>query len=571
MKDRYPAYDTVPRQWLVAPAQQPEYLDGGDLEPGPTFNLTDYLVDRHVRAGRGEHVAIHQFGQDVSYTYAQLADASARLARGLHARGVQAGDRVAVRSPNRPEAAIAFLAAWRVGAIGVLVPAAARRDEVKFFLNDTLAKVLVVANSGAYVAEFAAIPAEQVPSVSLVIAYPDAEGTEYTSWDELCSDAASPDEARPDEWPAYPPDALAVIWHTGGTTGTPKACYHTARRLMLAAERAMDGYDVTDDEVHLFPAPVGHAAGWLSRLTFSMVRGITQVEIEDYSNPENILRAIQNHRVTWLIAMGASWSQMLAAYEKDPDSYDLSSIRKAYAPFITSNGEWLYQAWRKHGLRLLNPMGSTAFAAWFFIPPHGASDIPPMSVVAPTGGWTARLVVPGSDPLADVMPGEIGQLAIRGVSGLTYWNRPELQIRDIREGWNVVDDLLRVDDHGFYHYMGRSDMMISPGGHKVAPVEVEQALSAHPCVAEVAVTGAPDRRLGETVMAWVVLADGYPASDELRAELQGFVKRRLAPYKYPRRIMFMTSLPRDPLGKIVMKTLAGWARNNEVPPEARTS
>jgi 2-aminobenzoate-CoA ligase len=102
----------------------------------------------------------------------------------------------------------------------------------------------------------------------------------------------------------------------------------------------------------------------------------------------------------------------------------------------------------------------------------------------------------------------------------------------------------------------------------VAPVEVEQALSAHEAVAEVAVTGAPDAERGQTVMAWVVLTPDTEPDDALRAELQRFVKDRLAPYKYPRRIVFMKQLPRDPLGKIVMKTLAGWANSGEVPVDA---
>jgi 2-aminobenzoate-CoA ligase len=102
----------------------------------------------------------------------------------------------------------------------------------------------------------------------------------------------------------------------------------------------------------------------------------------------------------------------------------------------------------------------------------------------------------------------------------------------------------------------------------VAPVEVEQALSAHETVAEVAVTGAPDAERGQTVMAWVVLTPGTEPDDALRTELQRFVKDRLAPYKYPRRIVFMKQLPRDPLGKIVMKTLAGWANTGELPADA---
>jgi 2-aminobenzoate-CoA ligase len=562
MADQYPSYPTLPAGWLVSPDAQPDYVESPDRAIGNTLNLTDLLIDRHVREGRADRVAVLLADDGSRYTYADLSSASARLAHALRDLGVGPGDRVAVRSPNRPEALIAFLAAWRLGAICVLTPAAARRDELRFFLNDTLAKVLVVANTGTCMSDLQAVDRADIPSVEHVIAYPDAGDTGHLSWNALT--AGRPETFDPTPHPA---DAVAVIWHTGGTTGIPKACYHTAKRLVLAAECTAAGYGIADDDVHMFPAPVGHAAGWLSRATFSLVAGITFVELADFSNPEKVLRAIGEHEPTWLLAMGTTWAQMLPIYEKDPAAFDLSSLRRTYAPFITSNGRWLYDAWREHGIDLLNPVGSTAFAAWFFIPPNDGRT-PPLSVRAPTKGWTARIVAPYTSPLTDVPPGEIGQLAVRGVSGLTYWNRPELQTRDVREGWTVTDDLYRVDEDGHYWYMGRSDMMISPGGHKVAPVEVEQALSAHEAVAEVAVTGAPDAERGQTVMAWVVLTPDTEPDDALRAELQRFVKDRLAPYKYPREIVFMKQLPRDPLGKIVMKTLVGWANSGEVPVDA---
>lgn len=562
MKDVYPECKSIPAGWLVPPMAQPEYLESTIMAVGDALDLTEFLVERHVREGRGDHVAIHLADDGASYTYAQLSASSARLAHALQDLGVRPGDRVAIRSPNRPEAVIAFLAAWRLGAITVLIPVAARRDELRFFLEDTRAKVLVVGNQGSCIDELQAIDRRELPWLEHVIAYPNASGTDYLPWDEFTAQRPDVFDARP-----RPADAIAVIWHTGGTTGTPKACYHTARRLALAGVHTVAGHNIGDDEVHLFPAPIGHAAGWLSRL-FTLVAGITLVELEDFTNPEKVLRAVTDYRVTWLLAMGASWARMLPAYESNPSGYNLSSVRGAYAPFITSNGKWLADAWRRHGLNLLNPIGSTAFAAWF-VTPAGDGTTPPLSVGAPTPGWTTRIVAPYTSPLTDVPSGEIGQLAVRGVTGLTYWNRPDLQSRDVREGWTVTDDLVRVDSDGHYWYMGRADTMITPGGHKVAPVEVEQSLSAHDAVVEVAVTGAHDDRLGQTIVAWVVLAPGYLPDDAMRAELQQFVKDRLAPYKHPRRIVFLEQMPRDPLGKIVMKALARWAETGELPEGAR--
>jgi 2-aminobenzoate-CoA ligase len=198
------------------------------------------------------------------------------------------------------------------------------------------------------------------------------------------------------------------------------------------------------------------------------------------------------------------------------------------------------------------------------MPRHDEKN-PPLSLGRPIDGFEARIVVPYSDPLEDAAPGTVGQLAMRGPSGLTYWNRPELQQRDIREGWTVTDDLARVDEDGHYWYLGRSDMMISTSGYKVAPLEVEQVISTHPAVREVVVTAAPDQVRGEIVMAWIVPQTAGDATAVLAEEIRKYVRERVSPYKYPRRIAFMSELPHDPLGKITVKRVVSWAQGREEP------
>ncbi|MBE3555852.1 MAG: acyl--CoA ligase [Firmicutes bacterium] len=558
MKDHYPTLETVPMDWLVSPEMQPEYLELLGYDVPEMTNLAELFVDNRVREGLGEHIAVIQADDDQRYTYNDLMHVSMRLAHVLKNLGVLPGDRVAIRSPNRVEALTMFLAIWRVGGIAVLTPPQARASELPFFLNDTLAKVLFVANKGDYIGETLKCQSE-FQSVRHIVAFPDNTGTPYLSLAALL-------EGVPDffENQSMPRDSLAVIWHTGGTTGVAKACYHTIRRVVLAGYAGAIGYGVCAGDVHMMPAPLGHAAGWLSRTNLSLLHGITFVELEDFTDYSKILRAIGKYHVTWFIALATSWVGMLHAYEESPGTYNLSSLQRAYAPFISATGGWLYNAWKNLGFTLLNPMGSTAFATWFIAPPLNQT-VPPMCLGRPNPGYEVRIVDAESQHLQNVATGEIGRIALRGCSGLTYWNRPEVQNRDVREGWVVLDDLGKQDEEGNLWYMGRADMMISTAGYKVAPVEVEDVISTHPAVEEVAVTSAPDAVRGEVVMAWIVPKKEVHPDAALVEEIQNYVKERISPYKYPRRVAFVKELPHDPVGKIIVKLLKNWASSEKEP------
>jgi len=161
-------------------------------------------------------------------------------------------------------------------------------------------------------------------------------------------------------------------------------------------------------------------------------------------------------------------------------------------------------------------------------------------------------------------------MAVRGPTGLTYWRRPAKQHSDVQFGWSLQDDLIRFGNDGLADYLVRTDFMISTAGHKIAPVEVETALSSHPAVREAVVFGLPDATRRETVAAFVVLNQGFAESDGLRRELQAYVKSRLAPYKYPRRLDFIDAIPRDSVGKVQPRILRGssWPRT---PTTARTA
>jgi 2-aminobenzoate-CoA ligase len=350
---------------------------------------------------------------------------------------------------------------------------------------------------------------------------------------------------------------VAVLWHTGGTTGRPKACYHTHRRYLLGGLALGAAIGTQPGERWAAAAPVGHALGFLHHTSYAPLHGATAVFVESFQNPASMLAAVADHGVHTLTAITATWARMLDVLEGGTD-YDLSSIERAYAMWQSASSSDVFDGWKARGIELLNNFGSTAFATWVLVP-HAGDAPPRASLGRAAPGYEVRAVELEGEGARSVPVGTAGRMAVKGPTGLTYWNREDLQRRDVVDGWTYSDDLIAFDEHGNATYLGRTDYLISTAGYKVPPGEVEEVLATHPAVAEVAVVAAPDPVRQEVVMAFVACDDGSGGSDELRRELQDLVKSRLAPYKYPRRIEFVEALPRDHVGKVRHSVIKEWA------------
>jgi len=565
--------DTVPEDCLVPAAARPSYLPLPGVDVPTELNLCAEMVDAHVRAGRGSSPAILFREDDRTVTFDELLAAVRRTAGALVAAGLRPGDRVGVRSGNRPEATIAILAVWRAGGVVVPVPPQARAAEIPFYVDDTRARFLMVENAGDAMAEVRkAAEAGTLAGLEAVIAMPDAAAppdgpdtvvtlpdrtrTPFLALAELAEAGQPLDDPRP-----VSAESLALIWHTGGTTGTPKACYHQAGPFLAGGHAAGQAFGFTPDEVQLaFPGPVGHAAGLIGRTIVSLLHGVPYVEVANFADAEAVLDAISRYRVTWANAIAVTWARMLRIYEADTGRYDVSALTGAYAPMLSVVSADVHAGWKRHGVLLHNTMGSTQFATWFLTSPRDV-ETAPGSVGRPSPGYEATVIASGTSDWLELPPDEVGLLALRGPTGLTYWNRPaELQARDVRHGWTVMDDLAKKDADGNFWYLGRSDFLINTAGFKVAPVEVEEVLGTHPAVAEVAVVGSPDPERGEVVTAWVVLEDGVTPDDDLARALQEYVKAAISPYKYPRRLVFTSALPRDLVSKVQVRELKERAR-----------
>ena len=362
------------------------------------------------------------------------------------------------------------------------------------------------------------------------------------------------------------PDSVAVVWHTGGTTGRPKACYHTHRRFLLAGHSLGTALEAGPGSVWAATAPVGHALGFIHNTNFTLQHGATTLLIEGFADPRALLQAIIAYHVDTFTAISATWSKMLAELHADP-VLEPTSLVRANAMWQSASSADVYDGWRRRGVALYNNFGSTAFATWVLVPPARA-EVSRGSLGSPAVGYQVAAIDPQGSLQCGTFPFDPSAgWRSKAPPASPTWRLPDLQRNDVQEGWTLVDDLISYDDEGNAAYLGRTDFMVSTAGHKVAPVEVESVLARHPCVREVAVLGIPDQERQEVVAAFVALRDDCTPSDELKRELQQYAKRELAPYKYPRRVEFVEALPRDHVGKVQSRLL----RDAFIPADERSA
>ena len=536
MKDIYPRLDTLPPEWLTAPEDQPDYLSvpGVTLDEGT--DLGSMLCDVQVRQGLGGAVAIVHHESGRSLTFGELSAVTDRTAAAFAGLGIRPGDRVALRGGNCPELVIAAIATWKLGSVVTLIPPLARAAEVEFFLDDTQPRLVILTQpeSDEIHAVF-----ERVPRLTVISA---------SEWDALLEGAGPRPVVETDL------DRVAIVWHTGGTTGRPKGCYHTQRRFLLGGLSLGLAATAVPGQRWAAAAPMGHALGFIHSTNFTLLNGVTLVVVSDFARPTVMLEALARHEVTQFTAITATWARLLEALEARP-ALEPAALTRGFAMWQSSSASEVADGWRRRGIELLNNFGSTAFATWVLVPLTDKA-VPRASLGQAAPGYEVLAIDPDlSQGLRPVATGEPGRMAVRGPTGLTYWRLPGKQRTDVQFGYSLQDDLIRFDRDGLADYLGRTDFMISTAGHKIAPVEVETVLSKHPAVREAVVFGLPDATRREMVAAFVVLNQGCSPSDELRRELQDFVKSRLAPYKYPRRLDFIDTIPRDSVGKVQPRIL----------------
>lgn len=531
--------ETVSAEYLPDEENAPDYIYPVPEAHYPQqLNVVDELVDRHVREGRGDNIAIRFEDREISYE--ELQSRVNRLGNALRDSGVEAGDRVVVRFPNRPEAIVSCLATQKIGAVALPSMKLLRAKELEYIINNAEATTVIVYDDLLGEVENALPELETVENV--VVAERNGVDHNYRSYDDLLADGSEDLEAYETDR-----DDLALMLYTSGTTGRPKGAVHTHRHVLATADSyARYCLEPTEDDVFGGNPPLPFAYGYGDLVTFPLRFGATTSLVEDAS-PGDLLEAVEDHGISVLCSIPTGFNQILSQHPDGPAEYDVSSLRvglSAGEPLTPTTFESFQE---EYGIPLLDGIGTTEMLHIFISHRHDG-DIDPTATGFPVPGYECKIVDP--DTGEDVPRDEPGLLAVRGPTGIEYWNRPDKQLEAVEDGWSIPGDIFVHREDGRLEYKSRSDDLIISSGYNIPGPEVEAVVEEHDAVSEVAVTGSPDDERGEIVKAFVVLTDDASAYDELVGEIQDHVKNTLAPYKYPRAVEFMETLPRTETGKI---------------------
>ncbi|MCS6886130.1 MAG: benzoate-CoA ligase family protein [Acidobacteriota bacterium] len=506
------------------------------------FNMYEYFLESNLEAGRGDKVAV--YFRDEKYTYEQIIKETNRVGNVLRELGVEIEDRVLMVLPDCPEFVATWFAITKLGAVITMVNPLLAPQDFDYYLDYTRAKVAVVEASVLERVEPAAKKARYLKNLLVVDRYVDVEHR-YPSYSKLVPTAPDCLDTAPTS-----KDDIAIWLFTSGSTGQPKAAVHLQHDLPYNTEcypkhvLQMTEQDITLGVPKLF---FGYATG--TNLLFPFRFGASTALFYERSTPETVFAMIERYRPTVLTNVPTMINAMLQL-EGD---YDLTSLRVCISAGEALPEE-LYRRWiKRFGVEILDGIGSAELFHIYISNRFG--EVRPGSLGRIVPGYEAQIV----DAEGRVVPtGEIGTLRVRGDSAaICYWNAHEKSKATFAGDWVTSADLFRVDEEGYYWYAGRSDDMLKVGGIFVSPLEIENCLLQHPAVAECAVVGASDEHGLVKPKAFVVLRAGYEAAEGMIDELQQFAKQRMAPYKYPRLVEFVASLPKNDRGKVDKKLLKG--------------
>jgi len=521
--------DTFARDNLPPRELWPEFIfDLPELQFPAQLNCAAMLLDRQVAAGFGDRPCIRAPG--LTWTYAELLARSNRIAHVLvDELGLVPGNRVLLRAANNPMLAACWFAVVKAGGIAVATMPLLRAKELTTVIDKAqVSHALCDARLGEDLRGAQA----SCPTLASVKYFNDPGSASL--------------EAAAEKKPAIfanvdtAADDTCMIAFTSGTTGQPKGTMHFHRDVIAICECWLrHTLRPSADDVFIGSPPLAFTFGLGGLLLFPLHVGASSVLLEKTA-PDLLLPAIGEFGATVCFTAPTSYRAMAAQAAK----HDLSSLRKC-----VSAGEALPAAtrslWKETtGIELIDGIGTTELLHIFISTDEVHARGGATGKAVP--GYVACVIGEDGRPLP---PGQVGRLAVKGPTGCRYL-ADDRQQQYVSDGWNVTGDAYLIDADGYFVYQARTDDMIISAGYNIAGPEVEATLLAHPAVAECGVVGLADDERGQVVAAFVVLKDGFAPADALARELQDFVKQSIAPYKYPRRVVFRTSLPRTETGKL---------------------
>lgn len=513
-------------------------------------NLADFLIDRHVKEGRGDNPAIKFM--DKTITFAQLQQQVNKFGNALKTAGVESQDRVGIRLVNSPQAIVAIFAIEKIGAIPVPTSPLWSGEEVAFVANDAEMKFFVV-NAPLMEGATKAKP-EFKHGTKIIVIGGNADQVKAAGdfvYEEMLEKGSATLDAT-----MLKANDVGIMLYTSGTTGMPKGCIHFARPSIIEAQIVNKYvYKMGPGDTLGGAAPVSFAAGF-GTFTLLPFEGGAAISLIPKFTPAEMMELIGKHKITVLTGLPTAYRGLM----KFPDfkKYDTSSIR-----MYTSGGDALgaetLEGWTKlTGLPIWEGLGGTEML--HLVTSNTMNPAPvPNSIGKALPGVQVRVIDAEGK---DCKPGDVGSMILKGASGSLYWKPYEndekllkSQKKGVVNGWNQMGDAVFMNEDGNIFFVSREDDMIKSSGYRIGPAEVEDAIAKHPAVADVGVVGVPDPDKGQITKAVLVLKPGFEAGDKLYDEIKEFLKEHVAIYKLPRVFEVLDVLPRTPTGKLLRRKL----------------
>ncbi|HEX4806791.1 MAG TPA: acetate--CoA ligase [Conexibacter sp.] len=543
---------------------------GGSGPASRGLNIAHEAVDRHATGTRADVTALRWLGRDGSrreISYRELAELTGRMANVLAALGIAREERVATLLGRVPELYATALGALKAGAAYCPLFSAFGPEPVRQRLMLGDVRVLVTTPrlyQRRVHAQRRALP--RLRHVLLVGASeevaPLAAAEAGVADLRALLDAASPVW----EIPPTDPNQLALLHFTSGTTGAPKGAMHVHEAVVAHHATGALALDLHDGDVFWCTADPGWVTGTSYGIVAPLTHGVTVLVDEAELDVERWWRLLDEERVNVWYTAPTAIRMLMRAGPEPARGRDLSALR-----FVASVGEPLNPEAVTWGERAL---GQPVHDNWWqtetggiMIANYRAMPVKPGSMGRPLPGIEATILRRGDDgevvfgpdgQAVHALDGEQGELALwRGWPSMFrgYLGEPERYARCFTDGWYRTGDLARRDEDGYYWFVGRGDDVIKSAGHLIGPFEVESALLEHPAVAEAGAIGVPDPVAGQVVKAFVTVAPGVAADEELARELLGFARARLGAAVAPREVAFVDAIPKNRSGKIVRRLL----------------
>ena len=488
-------------------------------------------------------------GEERSITFAQLAEGSSKAANAFSQLGIKKGDRVLVMLPRIPEWWESVLGLMKLGALPIPCTTLLTPKDIQFRAEVAEAQVFMTDDEGAQ--KFDQVRSECPTIQFAVLVGQDNTGhTDWINYHQIVAQASTEFTG-----PKTRSDDPCLVYFTSGTVGYPKMVLHTHASYPIG--HTITGkywLDLNENDLHWNLSEMGWAKAAWSNLFGPWMMGAAMF-IQDARGKFNAIETLEmlnTYPITTLCAPPTAYRMLVLdepmAYMK---AHSPRALRHCVGAGEPLNPE-VIKIWEDvTGMTIRDGYGQTEtvlLCANF--PPL---QVKPGSMGKPSPGFDVSVI---DHDGSELPPNKEGDIAVRVKPQRPtwmfkeYWRNPEASQACVRGDWYITGDRAYKDEDGYFWFVGRADDVIISAGYRIGPFEVESALKEHPAIAESAVIASPDEMRGEIVKAYIILAPGYAPSDALATELQEHVKRVTAPYKYPREIEFVTSLPKTISGKI---------------------